>query len=185
MFADCSTVVKLFEVSKDDWTWVVLITNCHNICDVLLVDGVIEVVRKYLLQVTGFDEDSLETVKDTEGWKRFLLLASSLVPPKVDDLLKEIVVEARALVVVTVRAQQLLLSFTLGAAVESKVVDDVLEVTTSDVLFTFGEILEWVGKVAPLVFRKLVLEFKWSIGYTGNVHAQTIVHSTDLIVHHF
>ena len=104
----------------------------------------VEVVCKDLLQVTGFDHCSFVTVKDSEGTERFCLGAPTLVPSEVDDLLKEIVVEARALVVVRVRPQKVLLLLSLADAIEPKVVDDALEVTAGDQSFAASEVLEGV-----------------------------------------
>ena len=66
----------------------------------------------------------------------------ALIPAHVDYLLQEVVLKATSLVVLAVQSSQLDLLFPLRDAVETEVVDDALEVASTDEGVPTGEVLE-------------------------------------------
>ena len=138
-----SAVIELSEFVETDWAGTVLVASGHNVVDVLLVDGVVEILSKDLLQVLRLDDHAFIAVEDAEGGESLLLLArliaSALWPSQVDDFLKELIVKAWASVVLTVGADELLLLLSLWDSVETEIVDDAFEVTAVDELVTTSE----------------------------------------------
>ena len=74
-----------------------------------------------------------------------MVCTTVLVPTHVDDFLKELIIVTSALVVQTINPYQLKLFVTLSHSVEPEVVDDALEITTTDQVVTPCEVLKGVS----------------------------------------